>query len=424
MCVAPTRAEAEDLAAAGRARLEALPAVIDMLAARAPTRRWCTSTGATIVFLTTAIDDDFAAAKAKAAYRSRASSAPRASAWRRSRAAACWRNGTAGSTSSCCHSATQQPHIVRAGLAECLGLDEGRSASISPDVGGGFGYKGVLLAEEVCARLARACKLGASGALDRGPPREPHGRRQLPRASLSRHRLCGRAGPAARARLRRDRRCRRLLGLSVLGLPRGRPGRQHPARPYDFPHYRCRTYSVATNKPPILPYRGVARTACASRSRSRSKRSRARSASSPRSCACAIWCGRSRCRSTTSPGGISIRGDYPEALRRAVAAIGLDAVRARQRRGEPDGRRIGVGLAMYSRAGRRTAPSVYARVGHPFRAGLRASAARASPPTAALSCASARTAMARAWRRRSRRSRTTILGVACDASSSCMATPR
>jgi carbon-monoxide dehydrogenase large subunit len=29
---------------------------------------------------------------------------------------------------------------------------------------------------------------------------------------------------------------------------------------YDFPHYRCRTYSVATNKPPILPYRGVART--------------------------------------------------------------------------------------------------------------------------------------------------------------------
>ena len=30
--------------------------------------------------------------------------------------------------------------------------------------------------------------------------------------------------------------------------------------PYDFPAYRCRTYSVATNKWPILPYRGVART--------------------------------------------------------------------------------------------------------------------------------------------------------------------
>ena len=30
--------------------------------------------------------------------------------------------------------------------------------------------------------------------------------------------------------------------------------------PYDFPSYRCRTWSAATNKCPILPYRGVART--------------------------------------------------------------------------------------------------------------------------------------------------------------------
>jgi carbon-monoxide dehydrogenase large subunit len=27
-----------------------------------------------------------------------------------------------------------------------------------------------------------------------------------------------------------------------------------------MPAYRCRTFSVATNKRPILPYRGVART--------------------------------------------------------------------------------------------------------------------------------------------------------------------
>ena len=30
--------------------------------------------------------------------------------------------------------------------------------------------------------------------------------------------------------------------------------------PYRMPAYRCRTFSVATNKCPILPYRGVART--------------------------------------------------------------------------------------------------------------------------------------------------------------------
>src|SRR4029077_20206646 len=48
------------------------------------------------------------------------------------------------------HTATQMPHIVRNGLAECLGIDQGMIRVVAPDIGGGFGYKGVLLAEEVC----------------------------------------------------------------------------------------------------------------------------------------------------------------------------------------------------------------------------------------------------------------------------------
>jgi CO/xanthine dehydrogenase Mo-binding subunit len=41
-------------------------------------------------------------------------------------------------------------------------------------------------------------------------------------------------------------------------------------------------------------------------------------------------------------------GDYPQLLRMAMDAIDLPAVRARQARGEPDGRLIGVGLAVFS----------------------------------------------------------------------------
>ena len=55
------------------------------------------------------------------------------------------------------HTAAQMPHIVRTGLAECLGLDHGQVRIISPDVGGGFGYKGILLVEEVCAPLSWRC---------------------------------------------------------------------------------------------------------------------------------------------------------------------------------------------------------------------------------------------------------------------------
>src|SRR5260370_888009 len=48
------------------------------------------------------------------------------------------------------YSACQMPHIVRTGLSECLGLEEGQVRIIAPDVGGGFGYKGILLPEEIC----------------------------------------------------------------------------------------------------------------------------------------------------------------------------------------------------------------------------------------------------------------------------------
>jgi carbon-monoxide dehydrogenase large subunit len=71
-------------------------------------------------------------------------------------------------------------------------------------------------------------------------------------------------------------------------------------------------------------------------------------------------------------------GDYPEALRRAITAIGLDKVRERQRRGEPDGRRIGTGFGMYAeQAGHGT--SVYAAWGIPFVPGYEQCQARFTP---------------------------------------------
>src|SRR3569832_3015842 len=42
------------------------------------------------------------------------------------------------------------PHIVRNGLSDTLGIEQGRIRVVSPDIGGGFGHKGILLPEEVC----------------------------------------------------------------------------------------------------------------------------------------------------------------------------------------------------------------------------------------------------------------------------------
>ena len=71
-------------------------------------------------------------------------------------------------------------------------------------------------------------------------------------------------------------------------------------------------------------------------------------------------------------------GDYPEALRRALAAADLEGVRERQKRGEPDGRLIGVGLAVYCEQGAH-GTSVYAGWGIPMVPGHEQATARMTP---------------------------------------------
>lgn len=57
------------------------------------------------------------------------------------------------------HSSTQVPHLLKAQLAGMLGMSEARVRVVAPEVGGGFGSKLNVYAEEaVCAALAR--KLG------------------------------------------------------------------------------------------------------------------------------------------------------------------------------------------------------------------------------------------------------------------------
>ncbi len=201
------------------------------------------------------------------------------------------RSGTAASTSSTLYCGDQMPHITRTGLSECLGLDQGRIRVISPDVGGGFGYKGMLLPEEVCRRVARACSCGR-------PVRWLEDRREqlTANANCREHHyditaLRRRGRQAAGHRLRGHGRLRRVLALSVLRLPRGGAGRLDPARPVHdgavpLPHVVGGDQQAAH---PAVPRRGAhrrvlrARTRCWTPWRAQPSASRTRCAS-PTSC--------------------------------------------------------------------------------------------------------------------------------------------
>ena len=276
------------------------------------------------------------------------------------------------------YTGAQMPHIMRNGLSDCLGIEQGRIRIISPDIGGGFGHKGILLPEEVCLSwLTMHTGLTVRWIEDR-------------REHLTASANCREHHYKITVYADRDG---RLRGIDCEATVDSGAYSSYPFSacleaaqvasilpgPYRMPAYRCRTFSVATNKCPILPYRGVARTGVcfamemmldAGRPRGRARARRGAAAQS--------GARPSRCRSTTSPTSISTAAIIRKRCGARSPRSTSHGVRARQRRQEPDGRLIGVGLSIYcEQAAHGT--SVYAGWGIPMVPGHEQATARMTP---------------------------------------------
>jgi aerobic carbon-monoxide dehydrogenase large subunit len=385
MCVAATRAEAEDLAAQVSVDFEELPAVVDMLDARHEDSALVHEHWGDNVFLETFVDAKLAAAgqtdldeiRRRAPIRvqrklrtSRQSMAPMEGRG----VVAHWDKRLA---QLIVHTSAQMPHITRTGLAQCLGLDEGQLRVIAPDVGGGFGYKGILLPEEICCGwLAMQLERPVRWLEDR-------------REQLTANANCREHDYDITAYAERDGRllaveCEATVDSGAYSsypfsacLEAAQVGSILPG-PYKMDRYRCRTWSVATNKPPILPYRGVARTGVCYAIETMMDAIASAAGLEPHEV---------RLRNLVEPHEMPFdnitnkhfdSGDYPEAVRRAVAAIDLPAVRARQQRREADGRRIGFGIAVFCEQGAH-GTSVYHGWGIPMVPGREPAVLRLTP---------------------------------------------
>jgi carbon-monoxide dehydrogenase large subunit len=381
MCVADTRGQAEDLAAQIIVDFDELPAVTDMLEARATDSARVHEHWDDNIFLHSVIgadpqgDFDAFCREAPIRVHRRLRSARQCMSPMEGRGVIAHWDRRLGQL--VVHSSTQMPHVVRTGLAGCLGLDEGQIRVISPDVGGGFGYKGILLPEEVClAWLAMRCGYPVRWIEDR--------REQLTANANCREHHYDITGYADRDG--------RLLAIDCEACADSGAYSSYPFSacleaaqigsilpgPYKLQRYRCSTWAVATNKAPILPYRGVARSGVCY-------------AIETIMDAIAVQAGiepyEVRLRSLVRPSEMPFdnitgkhfdSGDYPEAVRRAVRSLDLQAVRARQARGEPDGRRIGVGLAIFCEQGAHGA-SVYHGWGVPMVPGREPALVRLTP---------------------------------------------
>ncbi len=372
-CAAASRAEAEDLVGECELEYETLPAVVDMLAARSPEAPLLHEDWPDNAFLETQRDDDISTLDAIAA----AKVTRRLRTARQSMAPLEGRGVLAEwdprLEQLIVTTSTQMPHVTKSGLAECLGLDEGQVRVISPDVGGGFGYKGILLPEEVvCAALAMR--------LDR-PVRwlEDRLEQLSANANCREHHYAVTAWAAADGK---------LLGVEVDAtvdsgaysaypfsacLEAAQIGSIFPG-PYTLPRFSYRTVSACTNKPPILPYRGVARAGVCYAMETTLDALARKLGLTAEAIRLANLVPAEAMPYRNLVGKVFDSGDYPEALRRAAAAIDVPAVRARQAAGEC----VGVGLAIFCEQGAH-GTSVYQAWGIPMVPGYEQAMVRLAP---------------------------------------------
>jgi len=244
-------------------------------------------------------------------------------------------------------SATQVSHIVRTGLSECLGLEQGAIRVQTVDIGGGFGYKATLQPEEVCIAWL-ALKY-------RAPFRWIEDRREhlTAGANTREHHYKIKAYADERGK---------LLGLDAevwvdIGaysvypftacIEAAQAGGNLPG-PYKFDFYRCKTYSVSTNKPPFAPYRGVARPGVCFAMEQIIDAIAREVGREPADVREENLVPVDAMPFTNITGKQYDSGDYAASLRGVRRQIGFDQVRQRQGEGEADGRLVGVGFATYT----------------------------------------------------------------------------
>jgi len=347
MCVADTRAEAEDIAAQVMVDYDVLPAVVDMLDAQLSDAPRVHESWNDNIYLEVSYDGDIesAARQAPVSVARKVRTARQVMSPIENRGfIAYWDTRL---SQLVVYGASQFPHVVRTGLAEFLQIPEVQIRVISPDIGGGFGYKAIVAGEEIClCWLAMQCGHPVRWLEDR--------REQLTaNANCREHYYDMTAFTDEKGKiLAFDAKASVDTGAySAYPFTAAIEASQVSAilpGPYDLPVYRCRTVAVASNKTPQLPYRGVARPGCCYAMELMIDAIARKIGIEPYEVRLANLVGPEQMPYDNVTDKHFDSGDYPELLRKAVAAIDLVTVRERQKRGEPDGRLIGLGISVFS----------------------------------------------------------------------------
>ncbi len=348
VCIAPTRAAAEDLAASVTVDFEPRNAVSEAPAGMRPGGPFVHDYWGDNLYSDRVIQagDIEAAARAadivvKREYRmNRQSGSPM-----EGRAVLAYRDHRLDEV--VLYASTQTPHTLRVAIGELLGIDQRRIRIVAPDVGGGFGPKARLYPEEI---ILAALALKLDHPLRWVEDRNEH----LLTAAHTRDHHYQLTAYADRSGKILGIDTEIIVDAGAYGLwPQGPYQEANMAArclpgPYKIANYRARFITVATNKAPIGPYRGVGRPgACFAIERTIDEVARA-AGRDPAEVRIENMIPASEMPYTSVTDMRYDTGDYPASVRLCAELLNQPQVRERQRRGEPDGRLVGIGFASFT----------------------------------------------------------------------------
>ena len=241
---------------------------------------------------------------------------------------------------------TQIPHIVKTEIAAVLGLAEEKMRVIAPEVGGGFGAKGTIYAEEALVPLL-AKKLGRPirWAATRGEDNlaTVHGRDQIDMVRLAADK--GGQVQAVDLTVIADlgayySRVTPIIGSLTATMMTG---------VYEIPNARVEIKGVFTSKVPMEPYRGAGRPEAAYLIERAMDKLADELDIDPAELRRRNFIPPDHFPYDTPSGGKYDSGEYAQNLAKALELADYDTLRAEQakRRQAGGGKLLGIGLATY-----------------------------------------------------------------------------
>ena len=241
-------------------------------------------------------------------------------------------------------SSTQNPHILKTMIAAMLGMGESQVRAIAPEVGGGFGAKINIYAEEyVCAAISKRLGIPVKWIEERSEAfvATTHGRDIIGYIDIA----ARRDGTLLGVKLRLIADIGAYNMLLTAAIPTLTMLMANGT--YDIPAIRTTLTEVFTNKTPTDAYRGAGRPE-ATFFLERGLDLLARELNlDPVDVRRKNFIPKDKFPYHTQMGAVYDSGDYEKALDAALAAAKWTELKAERDRMRQDGRIVGVGLAMY-----------------------------------------------------------------------------